>query len=323
VIILKNKYKIEQLNEGISLSESIDGIAYTATIKLVVTDELKKIGIVKGDSIEIIEDDFETKKPTSIFKGIVWEVSNKEKIKSHMTLTCKEKTIYLEECEDEYLFPAGMTATQRAMQYCKDWGIPRSNYFAGTGIILSKAVYRSSSIIDMMLKDLKETAQKGGNLFKFRMANGLELGPLGRNETVWKLETIAEDIESKSSLDGAVTQVKVLGKEEENKKTPVIGIYKKDTDKFGTIQKIVQDEKIKSAAEAKKRAENLFSTGEESVSVSGIDINTIRAGDKVSLNGVFLYAIDVIHDLGKPGKMDLNLGALEYIRRRFYSGDNF
>lgn len=318
-IILRNKYKLDNLIEGIQLSEAIDGIAYTANINLVETEELKKLGIAKGHNIEVYDIDFETKKNKQIFKGVIWDIDKSRKSK-RITMICKERTIYVEESEDEYLFGEG-TATQRIQRYCKDWGIPVAS-LVNTRIKLAKAVYRSESILGMMIKDLKETAQKGGNLYKLRMLDKLNIIQLGSNKTVWKLESIAEDINEKSSLDGMITQVKILGKQEENKKTPVTGVYKKDTSKYGTIQKLVQDEKIKSGAEAKKRANTLFNTGEETTHVYGIDINSIRAGDRVSLNGNILYAIDVTHNLGSTGRMDLNLSNLDYIRRKFYSGDN-
>lgn len=305
--------------EGIQLSEAIDGIAYTANINLAATEELKRLGIEKGHSIEIYDIDFETKKNKQVFKGIIWDIDKSRKSK-RITMACKERTIYIEESEDEYLFGEG-TATQRIQRYCRDWGIPTAS-LVNTKIKLAKAVYRNESILGMMLKDLKETAQKGGNLYKLRMLDKLNIIQLGSNKTVWRLETIAEDISFKSSLEGMITQVKILGKQEENKKTPVTGVYKKDTNRFGTIQKLVQDEKIKGGAEAKKRADALFNTGEETVRVSGIDINSIRSGDKVSVNEQILYVIDVTHNLGSIGRMDLTLSGLDYIRRKFYSGDN-
>ena len=317
-IILRNKYKIDNLTEGIQLSEAIDGIAYTANITLIETEELKKLGISKGNNIEIYDIDFETKTNRQIFKGIIWDIDRSKKTK-RLTMTCKERTIYLEESEDEYLFPS-MTATQRVQRYCRDWGIPIVS-LVDTRIKLAKAVYRSDTILGMMLKDLKETAQKGGNIYKLRMLDKLNIIQLGSNKTTWKLETIAEDIDEKSSLEGMVTQVKVLGKQDENKKTPVTGTYKKDTSKYGTIQKLVQDEKIKNSVEGRKRANVLFNTGEETVRLSGIDINSIRAGDKVSVDAKILYVIDVTHNLGSTGRMNLNLSGLDYIRRRFYSGD--
>lgn len=319
-VIFKEKYKIENLVDGVSLSESIDGIAYTANINMVETEELKKLGVVKGSPIEIWDTDFETKKQVLIFKGMAWEINRSRKTK-RVTLSCKERTIYLEQSEDEYLLPAGQTATQRAIQYCRDWSIPQGS-LTGTSILLSKAFYKNDTIFDMMSKDLKETAQKGGKLFKFRMSSGkLDIVELGSNKTIWKLETLAEDIDETSSLDGMITQVKVLGKEVENKKTPIIGVYKNDLNiyKYGAMQKLVKDDKIKSVDEAKKKAGALLNTGKETITVTAIDINTIRAGDKVSLNGVILYVIDVTHNLGSIGRMNLNLGALDYIRKEFYS----
>lgn len=320
-IILNDKYKIQELNEGITLNEAIDGIAYTANINLVETPKLAEIRVRKGMPMEIWDTNFETKQPIRLFKGIVWDFNKSGNIAKHISTVCKERTIYLEQSEDEYLFPDGLTATKRIQKYCNDWGIPCA-WLVNTNIKLSKTTYKST-IFDMIKKDLKETAQKGGDLYNIRMLDKLNILKLGSNKTVWKLETIAEDIQEHSSLEGAITKVKVLGQEKEGSKTPVIGTYIDSTNRYnyGTLQKIVQDEKVKNGAEAKKRADLLFNTGKDTFTVSGIDINTIRTGDKVSLNGNILYVIDVTHELGYPGKMNLNLGTLEYIRKEFYSDD--
>ena len=153
------------------------------------------------------------------------------------------------------------------------------------------------------------------------MGNTLELSLLGVNKKIWNLDTIVEDIDKTDSLSGAVTSVKVLGKSKDDKsKSPVIGTYKKDTDKYGTLQKIKQDEKITNSKEAKSAANNMFNTGEETISVKAVkDINTIRAGDKVSLKGQELFVIDVKHEIKNVAKMDLSLGTIPYIRRKYYS----
>lgn len=85
-IILRNKYKIDSLSEGIQLSEAIDGIAYTANINLVETEELKKLGIEKGHSIEIYDIDFETKKNKQVFKGVIWDMDKSRKSKNNTYL---------------------------------------------------------------------------------------------------------------------------------------------------------------------------------------------------------------------------------------------
>lgn len=314
-LILKDKYKIKNLNQGITLRESIDGIAYIADINILETKKLTEIGIAKGDSIKLLDGN------KQVFCGIIWDL-NRDKKSCKIDLECHERTVYIEESEDEYLFGEG-TATTRIKQYCKDWGIPVEELL-DTRIKLAKAMYRKSTILSMIKKDLVETATKGGELYKLRMENKLKLYKIGSNSVVYKLDNILEDINEKYSLKSIVTQVKVLGKNKDEKsKSPIVGTYKKNTEKYGTIQKILQDDKVDSSTKAKSAAENLFNTGEDSLSIKCKDILEVRAGDKVSLYLKDYYVIDVTHDINDSSKMSLNLCAsLDIIRKRFYSDGN-
>ena len=317
-LILRNKYKITLNAESGTLKESIDGIAYTLNLSLINTDEFKKLGIAKGHSIELYDYAFNSNNTkVRIFSGIVWDVNKSKKTKK-MSITCKERTVYIEESEDEFLCLNGQTATQRASLLCKDWNIPIGS-FVNTKIGLTKD-RRKESIYSMMWKDLKETAQKGGELYKFRMETKLNLFKLGSNPVIYKLDSILDDVQNKSSLSGAVTQVKVLGKnDKEDTKSPVIGIFKKNTEAYGAIQKIVQDEKVQNYANAQNKANSLFSAGENSIDVSCVqDINTIRAGDVASLYGTRYYVTDITHTLGGKGSMDLTLMNWEGVKRKFY-----
>ncbi|HAU5258710.1 TPA: XkdQ [Clostridioides difficile] len=318
-IILNGKYDIANFNEGITLSEAIDGVAYKMDVSLIEPKQLKDINIKKGDKIVLIDIAYESKKEETIFDGVIWETRRSEKSKK-LTLSCRERTVYMEESEEQYSFKEN-TATQRIEYYCKQWNIPYYN-LANTSVKLAKVIHKTN-ILDMIKKDLKETASKGGDLFRVRMDNKLKLFKLGTNANVYKLDSILEDANFTSSFNDAVTSVKVLGKsKDENTKAPIIGTYKKDADKFGTLQKIKQDEKIKNAKEAKKAAETMFNSGEETISVDCVvDINRIRAGDKVSLKSKEYYVIDVTHTLDSTPKMKLNIGTLEYIRRKFYTND--
>ncbi|HBG7675689.1 TPA: XkdQ [Clostridioides difficile] len=318
-IILNGKYDIANFNEGITLSEAIDGVAYKMDVSLVEPKQLKDINIKKGDKIVLIDIAYESKKEEIIFDGVIWETRRNEKSKK-LTLACRERTVYMEESEEQYSFKEN-TATQRIEYYCKQWNIPYYN-LANTSVKLAKVIHKTN-ILDMIKKDLKETASKGGDLFRVRMDNKLKLFKLGTNANVYKLDSILEDANFTSSFNDAVTSVKVLGKsKDENTKAPIIGIYKKDADRFGTLQKIKQDEKIKNTKEAKKAAEAMFNSGEETISVDcAVDINRIRTGDKVSLKSKEYYVIDVTHTLDSTPKMKLNIGTLEYIRRKFYNND--
>ena len=120
-------------------------------------------------------------------------------------------------------------------------------------------------------------------------------------------------------MDGAVSKVKVLGKKDDKSKSPVVGVFTKNTDKLGTLQKVIQDEKIADAGTAKAKADAMFSKGEGSIQVEGIDIPEIRAGDKVKLNGFYTYVTSATHNLGEPGRMTLVLESLEQIRGKYYA----
>ena len=311
-VILNNTQKLDNLKLEISLSETIDSIAYTADIKIVIPAALK---VMEGDPIEIIKNRDPGK--GRVFKGIIWDKNTDLKHNKVGSLECKERTIYIEESEDEYLFKAGTTATQRAQQMCGDWGVPMGS-FENTGIALAKAPPKIGTIYGMMLEDLKETAQKGGGLFKYQMKNKLDLIKIGSNKVVHDVSGILENINQTGSLNGVVTKVKVLGKKEDDKKSPVSGIFTKGTD-IGVFQRVIQDEKVEDPGVAKAKAEALFSKGERSISVSGIDIPEIRAGDKVKLNGFYAYVTSVTHRLGEPGRMDLVLESLANIRRKYYA----
>ena len=321
-LVLRNTYKIQILSESVSLKDAIDGIAYTLNVSLVETDELKEIGIVKGDSIELYDYAYDTASYSRIFYGVVWD-TDKDKKNKKITLTGKERTRVIEESEDEYLWSDGQTATQRGTIICNDWGIPIGT-FANTSIALSKDK-RKESLFSMLKKDLKETAQKSGGLYKYRMTTSLDLIELGTNPTIYILDSIIDDYKEKDSLSGAITQIKVLGKEEtkgtdELVLSPIIGVFKRNTEKYGALQKIVDDDKVDDYSKAQSKANCLFSDGETSQTLSCCkDINTLRSGDLVSVYNETVCVTEITHNLGSTGKMSLSVMSLEDVRRKFYS----
>jgi hypothetical protein len=316
-LYLKSNYKIELLSESVSTKESVDSLAYTLNIELALTDELEALGIAKGDSIQLYDYAYGTGTYFKVFDGVIWDRDKSKKSKK-VSLSGKERTIYMEESEDEYIWYEGQTASDRIQIIANDWGIP-VGWVDNTSIGLSKD-RRQETLYSMIKKDLKETAQKGGSLYRIRMDEKLDILELGTNETVYELSTIIDDLDDKQSLNGMVTQVKVLGKnDKDDTKSPVIGIFKSNTDKYGTIQKIVQDEKVDDYAKAQSKSNLLFSTGEDSITISCTqDINTLRAGHKVSLYGTILYVTEITHKFGGKGRMDLVLMTWDGVKNKFY-----
>ncbi len=318
-VVLANKYYLRELLESITLEESLDEIAYRATIRLVVTPDFP--GVAPGQEIRVSGIPFGGSSMVYLLHpGVVWEIESETKGLKHLTVTAYDKAIYLAKSEDEYLFPAGQTAGQRLKRYVVDWSIPLGAV-ADTGVPLAKAVYRAQPLWNMIMSDLKETVAKGGKMYRPRMTpNGLELVELGTNKTVWVLEAEQniEELVQRRTLEGTVTQVKVLGHAEEDKRSPVLAIVKGETAKYGTLQRVISDEKIKTAAQAKTAGQKALAGMQETFTVTAIDINTIRAGDKVRLNQMDLYVMSVRHELGNPGHMTLELASADYIRRVVY-----
>lgn len=316
-LYLKNNYKIELLSETVTVKESIDSVAYTLNVDLALTAELESLGISKGDSIQLYDYAYGTGTYSKVFDGVIWDRDKSKKLKK-VSITGKERTVYMEESEDEYIWYDGQVASDRIQIIANDWGIP-VGWVDNTKIGLSKD-RRKESLYSSIKKDLKETAQKGGSLYRIRMGEKLDILELGTNETVYELSTVIDDLDDKQSLSGMVTQVKVLGKNDKDyTKSPVIGVFKSNTSAYGTIQKIVQDEKIDDYAKAQSKSNTLFNTGEDSKTISCTqDINNLRAGHKVTLYGEELYVAEITHKFGGRGRMNLVLMTWEGLKNKFY-----
>lgn len=324
-VVLANQYCLRDLLESITLTDSLSSIAYKAEIKIPITSDFP--GIENGQQCRISGIPFGSNYMTYLlYPGVVWEIDSITKGVKHLIATVYDTTIYLEKSEDEYLFPDGQTASQRIKQYAADWGfgIDSSN-FPDTKVLLAKTGTGSSHrgyIYDMIMADLKESVSKGGAMYRPRITlNGLELFHIGGNSTVWVLESL-ESIEQNRTLEGAVTRVKVLGQETEGQRTPVLAIVSGDTAQYGTLQKILQDEKITSAAEGKTKGQAMLTGVQQTITVIGPDINTMRAGDLTALNGMELIVTDISHELGTPGHMTAQLASVDYVRRKYYTDES-
>ncbi|RYD01651.1 hypothetical protein N752_29170 [Desulforamulus aquiferis] len=319
-VILDNRYFLRELVESITLSDTLDEIAYRAEIKLVVTSDFPVIA--PGQELRVSGIPFGGADMVYLLHpGVVWECQSNNRGQKRLTATVYDKTIYISKSEDEYLFTPGHTATQRLKQYAADWDIPLAQ-LEDTGIPLAKSVYRAQSVYSMLQDDLKMTVEQEGDMYRPRMVpgSGLELFKLGSNETVWVLETTQnlEEVNQKRTLEGTVTQVKVIGNAAEDQRSPVLSLVVGDVAKYGTLQKVHRDSSITDPGAAAKAGNHLLTGIQETFSVTSLDINTIRAGDKVRLNGIDLIVCSVRHELGNPGHMSLELGSSEYVRRRYY-----
>ncbi|MGG3310775.1 phage portal protein [Paenibacillus lautus] len=319
-VILQDKYDLSPLVEAISLRDSLEQVAYQGTVNLVVTPDMPPIS--PGMAIRISGIPYGKKDYVPLLHpAVVWEVETSNNGVKRMTLTLYDRTVYLDKSEDEYLFPAKQTATQRFKKYAADWNL-KIAVLPDTEKQLGRSVYRTQSIYASMFADLRETAKAGGKLYHPRMiSSGLELYELGTNKEVYILEAITDTTQSRT-LEGAATKVKVLATaaSETGKEVPskVMAIEEKDIAKYGQLQAIIQDDEVKSPAAARQLARSKLRGIRETISLNAPDVNTIRAGDAVMLGSMKLLVISVSRELGSPGSMMLELGSYDDVKRRFY-----
>lgn len=319
-VILQDQYDLSPLVEAISLRDSLEQVAYQGTVNLVVTPDMPPIS--PGMAIRISGIPYGKKDYVPLLHpAVVWEVETSNNGVKRMTLTLYDRTVYLDKSEDEYLFPAKQTATQRFKKYAADWSL-KIAVLPDTEKQLGRSVYRTQSIYASMFADLRETAKAGGKLYHPRMiSSGLELYELGTNKDVYILEAITDTTQSRT-LEGAATKVKVLATaaSETGKEVPskVMAIEEKDIAKYGQLQAIIQDDEVKSPAAARQLARSKLRGIRETISLNAPDVNTIRAGDAVMLGSMKLLVISVSRELGSPGSMMLELGSYDDVKRRFY-----
>lgn len=325
--VLTGEYYLRELITGITLSESLDTVAMSADIKIVAPNNLydNLPGIKCGMDMDILGTPFGKLEQEYLLKpGVIWSVTASDGNNVELDITVYDKTIYMAKSEDEYIFDEGTTATDRIKAIASDWNIPLGT-IADTGVKLAQSVNRKKNIWSIIQDSLKETAKKGGEMYRLRMdEKGLELVKLGSNTDIWMLEYDRGEtgLTKRNTLDNAVTKVKVLGNASNNDRSPILNVYTQDTDKYGTLQKIFDDKKAIDEGTAETSAKALFSVPTDDLTVNHIDINTIRAGDIVRVEDfedIDYYVTDVQHQLGNPGSMSLTLLTKEAVKNKYYA----
>ncbi|CAM3494684.1 MULTISPECIES: XkdQ/YqbQ family protein [Saccharibacillus] len=321
-VIVGSSADLTPMVESISMRDALDQIAYQANIRLAVSNTRQLPDLTPGTAIRVSGVPYGKEESVPLLNpGVIWDAESTNSGTKRISLTVYDRMIYLEKSEDEYLFPKDQTATQRLSKYAKDWKIKLADEM-DTEIKLGKAVYRAQTIFSMLFADLKETAKSGGAMYHPRMTGrGLELFKLGSNAQVHELDRLI-DVAQMRTLEGAVTKVKVLAAADSSNgkevKSKILTVDEKGTDKLGTLQKVVSDDQVKTAKAAKKLAASYLTGIQETFTVTAPDVNTIRAGDAVTLSGMKLLVTSASHDLGNPGTMTLELATEAAVKRRYY-----
>ena len=229
-----------------------------------------------------------------VFRGWVWTVSYTSSGNDReLVLRCYDNLIYWQESEDSDFFPKGRT-TQDVIQTIFDkWGVPLEYRYES--ITHDKLPLRGT-LADIVTSDILDKVRKQtGKKFTVIMdGDKAVIRTLGDNEDFYRITAASRAIHTKSeqTMDGMTTKVVILGKSDDDKKTPVEAEVVGDTDKYGTLQKLQNRDEKTTLADAKQEAQSAIDENGQpkwDYELKCGDVPWVRRGDRinVSVGGIY------------------------------------
>lgn len=294
VIIISAKkqtqYDVTQAITQLSPRENDGEIAQHVSIVLaniqVDSQYLSDIFDVR-DRVYVYADDGDGKK--EVFRGYIWARPYSNKLKKELELSCYDNLIYFQESEEYQYFSAGYSTKSICNTICGNWGVQLE--YTYSSITHPKLPLRGN-LADIFLSDLLgEVKKKTGAKFVIRSTKDIvQIAPVGSNTKIYKLyagkDGNAISTNSEKTMQGMITKVKIIGKEDDNDRAPVEATVNGNTSAYGTLQKVINVSSGTTLAEAKQEADELIKEkGKpfEKYSITAVDIPWIRKGDKVEI----------------------------------------
>ncbi len=284
------KYDLTSITTDIRTSESENQISVCVKVDM-VNIKLKSGKLVSEtingrDRLYIYADDGDGAK--EVFRGFVWQKPYREETERKLTIVAYDNLIYWQESEEYAYFSAGKSTKDVASSLCKKWGINLEYTYES---ITHKKLPLRGTMADIITSDLLDLAKdRTGKKYVIRSEQDtVKIMPVGSNEKVYKIQSSANAIstESEFTMDGIVTQVLILGKEDDDDRAPVEATVSGETDKYGTVKKIISRSENTTLSDAKKEANQILNkngTPKWTYSTSGVDIPWIRKGDAVEVD---------------------------------------
>lgn len=284
------KYDVTPAVTNITLQESDGEIAQRANITIanVEVNGSYLSGIFDVvDRVFVYADDGDRNE--EVFRGFVWKKAYKSKLEKEITLTCYDNLIYFQESEEYQYFSAGYSTKSICSTLCSKWGVNLDYKF--DSITHPKLPLRGN-LADIFLSDLlDEVKKKNGSKYIMKSSQDtVVIDYEGCNSTVYKLysgkDGNAIEAGSETTMQGMVTKVVILGKEDDNDRAAVEDTVNGDTGTYGTLQKILSVSSGTTLADARKEATELINEKgkpKKTFSITAVNIPWIRKGDKVEV----------------------------------------
>ena len=298
------QYDVTPAVTNLTLQDSDGEIAQRATITLanvqVNGSYLSGIFDVRN-RVFIYADDGSRKE--EVFRGFVWSRPYKSKREKELTLTCYDNLIYFQESEEYQYFSAGYSTKSICGTLCIKWGVSLDYRF--DSITHPKLPLRGN-LADIFLSDLlDEVKKKNGSKYVMRSEKDtVVITYEGANEIIYQLRSGKDgntiETGSEKTMQGMVTKVVIIGKEDDNERAAVEDTVNGDTSTYGTLQKILNVSSGTTLADARKEAAELIKekgTPKQTFSITAVNIPWIRKGDKVEVSAGDLSGYFVVKSI--------------------------
>lgn len=312
------KYDITPAIESIDIADQQKQIAKCVTIQLMNS----KVGDnwltgLLGVRNRVYLHANDGSKDDEVFRGFVWNRAYKSSLTDRtLQLKCYDNLIYLQESDHSAYFSSGKRTKDVCTSLCKDWGVKLE--YTYESITHSKLPLRGN-LADIFIADLLDPVKDrtGKKYVILSEKDVAQIKPVGANSTIYHFVAGQNAIQTQSvcSMDGMTTKVIILGKADDNDRTPIEATVSGDTNQYGTLQKTISRSENTSLADAKKEAKSIIDEKGKpkcEYELRATDIPWIRKGDKVHLNAGDLTGYYIVTGIdrtitGKKREMVLDL----------------
>lgn len=300
IISGNTKYDLSQCVEEIKFSDEKKQFSKSAQLSLanVKTNGTWLSSILKNrDRVFIYANDGETY--DEVWRGFVWDFGYKSTLTSRtIVLKCYDNLIFMQESEESEFFSSGKSTKDVTSSICKKWGV--SLNYTYSSITHSKLALRGklSDIITADILDLVKD-RTGSKYVIISEKDVMQVKPVGQNTKIHKILAGQNAVitEAVCTMDGMITQVKILGKEDKNDRRPVEATISGKTSEYGTLQKIINRNENTSLADTKKEGQSIVDKNGKpkwEYRLEAPDIPWIRKGDKVYVSAGSLLGYYIV-----------------------------
>lgn len=284
------KYNITPAIESIDIADQKQQIAKCVTIQLMnlkVGDKWLTSLIGVPNRVFMYANDGKVK--DEVFRGFLWD----RRFRSSTTdrtyqMKSYDNLIYFQESDHSAYFSSGKSTKDVATALCKDWGVKLE--YTYESITHAKLPLRGN-LSDIFTADLLDPVKDrtGKKYVMLSERDVVQIKPYGSNSTIYRFTAVQNAIQTTTTctMDGMVTKVIILGKEDKDEREPIEATVTGDTKQYGTLQKTINRSESTSLADAKKEAQSIIDEKGKpkwEYELRTTDVPWIRKGDKVYIN---------------------------------------